>query len=366
MRTLVTSLAVLYAISLAILAALRMQPTVPGLFVAGIVLSFVPLAYLFVEALYYAEPLPGFRSCPRSCAFVTGAVLFAVYSLLVNPALVMLPVLIVTVWHVCAKQRELLIPTAWSVVGLVLMYGSIWNLNQAIGPFTLWRLNDADILATDLAIYGQIYGHAVKVNELFPWHPSKWIFSLFETAYFFLFCEVFVVIFVYARQRISPAGFFASALSAYLFALLVYCIYPVSGPHYFVPESLAEPFRSTRTFALMTQMNMSYEDILAGRPTSGFAYLVALPSLHVTMAVLMQGFLRVSKVHFWALLPANVLMALSTVYLGYHYLVDVVGGVALAAVVLAVHRACEARTWNVAWVRSATRRPPSAETVTAT
>jgi membrane-associated phospholipid phosphatase len=179
-------------------------------------------------------------------------------------------------------------------------------------------------------------GGSVQVSDMFPWHSSSALFSIFEAAYFFLYCEVFIVILLYAKLRRSCVGFFGGAFFAYLFALAVYCIYPVSGPHYYVPESLAESFRSTRTANLMAQMNASYEDILAGRPTAGFAYLVALPSLHVSMAVLMQGFLAASRTHFWALLPINVLMALSTVYLGYHYLVDVVGGVALAGAILAV------------------------------
>jgi membrane-associated phospholipid phosphatase len=359
MRPLVTLLAASYATSLAALCAVGMRPTIPTAFLLGIVVLFVPLAYVVAETLFLIQSglAERHRGSPPVLAGL-GTIVFVGYALLPHSMLLlMLPCLLGSAWHLLTRRRQLLGPLAGGSIALVLLYGTVWNLNLLVGPFTLPRLHDDQILATDLAIYGWLWGDSITVSGMFPWHSSPTMFSVFEAAYFFLYCEVFVVILVYARECKSCARFIGGAFGAYLFALLVYCIYPVSGPHYYVPESLAETFRSTRTANLMAQMNASYEDILAGRPTAGFAYLVALPSLHVSMAVLMQGFLAISRIHFWAFLPVNVLMALSTVYLGYHYLVDVAGGVALAAAILVL---------NHHWEKVASiAKSPLARTITA-
>ena len=64
---------------------------------------------------------------------------------------------------------------------------------------------------------------------------------------------------------------------------------------------------------------------------TGFGYFVALPSLHVAMAVLLQFTIRQrSQIGAWVVAPINILLIASTFVLGYHYLADVPGGVGLA------------------------------------
>ncbi len=359
MRTIALTFAIVYGASLAVLICLHMQPAVPWAFVLGIAAVFVPLAYLATEGLYLlrdrVEQLGTWR---KPAALIFGSIGLAAYALLPNTSAVILLLLLACFVHLVILRRELIRPLAWSMLVLVFMFGAIWNLNQAVGPFTLGRLKDAEMIAAELTLYRYIVGHPVSAEGLFPWHSPRWLFSIIETAYFLLFCELFVVIFVHARQRISAAGFFATSFAAYLIGLAVFCCYPIVGPICTDPRMFAQSYQDTNTYFLTVQQAGSYADILAQRPCRGFAYLVALPSLHVAMAMIMQRFLAQSPIHFWAFLPVNILMSLATVYLGFHYFVDIVGGLVLAEIVLAGYGTCQKR-----WARQALPGPSVSEEI---
>jgi membrane-associated phospholipid phosphatase len=79
----------------------------------------------------------------------------------------------------------------------------------------------------------------------------------------------------------------------------------------------------------MSSMATEYRHVIAGEQLSGFGYFVALPSLHVAAATFIQRSVRQAPWLYWTLLPVNGLLALSTVLLGYHYLLDLPSGVLL-------------------------------------
>lgn len=87
-------------------------------------------------------------------------------------------------------------------------------------------------------------------------------------------------------------------------------------------------------FRLMDGMAAEYTASLQQTSVNGFGYFIAIPSLHVALAVVLQAMLRFSPGHFWAFLPVNLVLVLSTVLLGYHYLIDAVAGVALGTLVM--------------------------------
>jgi membrane-associated phospholipid phosphatase len=119
----------------------------------------------------------------------------------------------------------------------------------------------------------------------------------------------------------------------YLLGLLAFLAYPAVGPCIAYPESLDPAYQTPLTADLMRQMAVEYRAAIAGGAVNGFAYFVALPSLHVAVATLLQLFWAPHRIQFWTFLPVNLLMAASTVVLGYHYLVDVPPAVVLAGVV---------------------------------
>jgi membrane-associated phospholipid phosphatase len=112
----------------------------------------------------------------------------------------------------------------------------------------------------------------------------------------------------------------------YAIALAVFLAAPVLGPPIYAPASFDSQLKTTLTFRLMDGMATEYRQLLTGGGLSGFGYFVAVPSLHVAAAILMQGMMRPYPYVYWTWLPANVLLVLSTVVLGYHYILDVPAG----------------------------------------
>ena len=93
-------------------------------------------------------------------------------------------------------------------------------------------------------------------------------------------------------------------------------------------------WQGTATYGLMQKMATEFLAVKASQPVNGFGYFVAMPSLHVAVAVVLQATWRHRPVRFWSFLPVNLAVCASTVVLGYHYLLDLPGGVALAGLVL--------------------------------
>jgi hypothetical protein len=79
----------------------------------------------------------------------------------------------------------------------------------------------------------------------------------------------------------------------------------------------------------MRLMAEEFQHLQTGGKLTGMGYFVALPSLHVAVAVLVQMTFRRTPLLFWTWLPITVLVILSTNLLGYHYLVDLPAGLLL-------------------------------------
>ena len=80
----------------------------------------------------------------------------------------------------------------------------------------------------------------------------------------------------------------------------------------------------------MQKLAHEFDAATRGAPVHGFAYFIAVPSLHAALAVVCQWFLAGSRLHFWTFLPVNVGVVLSTILLGYHYIIDIPLGLLLA------------------------------------
>ena len=67
--------------------------------------------------------------------------------------------------------------------------------------------------------------------------------------------------------------------------------------------------------------------------------LIAFPSFHVIWCVLLAYALRNKKILFYPIAALNIIIILSTMFLGWHYLTDILGGIVMGALTI---WACEA------------------------
>jgi membrane-associated phospholipid phosphatase len=327
-------LAVPYVASRASLTLAGVEIVVPWMFLAWIGLVAIPAAYSLTRLLDVVASY-----CPRPAWLMPllGAALglLAVWGfprLAQAPLAVLMVFLALVVRDAPRASRASLITLAGSIGVVVVGYAAVWNLNYALAPTRTAGLHDPVLRAADIAVYGWLLPAASDYRALFPLVQHPPAFALLEHAYQMLFAELFVVLFVLVRCGQHPATFLRAVFLCYLLGLLVFFYWPAVGPCIAYPESFDPGFHGTATWRLMQSMAIEFAALGQGTALNGFAYFVAVPSLHVAMAILLQYFLRVSPWHFWAFLPVNVLMAASTVLLGYHYLLDAPAG-ALAAVV---------------------------------
>lgn len=108
---------------------------------------------------------------------------------------------------------------------------------------------------------------------------------------------------------------------------LIYYFFPSSGP--------AGIFNSEDFFAVQRLTHLKYVQVHNFQPvTTLLGGLIAFPSFHVAWSVLATYAALPYKKIFWGLVVLNSIVIASTVLLGWHYLVDVPAGIALALVCL--------------------------------
>jgi hypothetical protein len=222
------------------------------------------------------------------------------------------------------------------IISALLMVGGIyvvvWNANYLVLLAGRFRLHDASMQALDQWLYSALLGRPIIYDGWFPLTHAPWLIVTLERGYAALFVEVAVALFLLVPHT-RPLRVFVARLSVcYALGLVIFVLWPVAGPHLVYPTSISATFTGTSTSAILRSSLADFAAIThGGQPVSGFGYFVALPSLHVAMAVLLQFTIgQRSRVGGWVVAPMNALMVVSTFGLGYHYLVDVPAGMLLA------------------------------------
>ena len=332
MRRLVLTLAVAYGATMAGVAAIGLVPTVPWMFLLLVVTMVVPLAVALVALGYDVEARCARHGLPLPPVAVAVGVAVAWLHRLQSPRLQAIAALLLVGIGLAIVRRRVggVRPVLWGLLVLVLGYGTIWNLNYLAARATAGHIHDAALRDLDLAWYGWLGGRRIaSLDGFFPLVEAHPLFALLENAYAMLFTEVGLTILVLLRAGAPIVRFFVVLFACYAVGLAVFVLYPTVGPCIFEPESFRAAFRDTFTYGLMHRMAQEYASVVAGTTGNGAAYFVALPSLHVAVATVLQRALATSRPHFWMMVPVNVLLASSTVLLGYHYLIDVPAGIAL-------------------------------------
>ncbi len=177
---------------------------------------------------------------------------------------------------------------------------------------------DELLIAADRALFG------VDVTvwlERFVW---PWLTNLFYLAYTTYYFISLALGFALWRRDVP-------ALRRYIFTLTL-CYY-VSYAGYFVIPALGPRFALANSQTIVLESTPMAAAIARTLNELEHTKLDVFPSGHTMLAaaVLFVAYRRARDV-FWWLLPVATLLILSTVYCRYHYVVDVLAGLVLAAV----------------------------------
>jgi len=222
---------------------------------------------------------------------------------------------------------------------LMVGYTIVRNLNYIALSLVINRLKDSSLYNLDMIIYSFFLGPTSSYNELFPLVKSKTLFNIFQNAYFILFFEMYVIVFINIYNEKRLISFVSVLFSCYVIGILLFVIYPAVGPYVCYPESFALTFRDSMTYKAMQGIVSGYNAVKSfTTPTDDIGYFVSFPSLHVAIAIILQYFMCDVKLHYWIFFPVNCLVIISTVFLGFHYLIDIPAGILLALLTLALFR----------------------------
>lgn len=158
-------------------------------------------------------------------------------------------------------------------------------------------------------------------------HPT--IKAVLNTAYFSLNIQLFSLPFalILLEDYARVYRYLKAMLLTFLIGALCYYFFPTTAP--------VSVFHSTyfSNFEQATYLKF-YQIHHYLAPTTDQGGMVAFPSFHVVWAVLLTHLVWKQRWLFYPVLLLNSLVILSTVLLGWHYFMDVVGGILLAFLAL--------------------------------
>ncbi|MDR2093474.1 MAG: phosphatase PAP2 family protein [Azoarcus sp.] len=227
--------------------------------------------------------------------------------------------------HVMTRERL----AVWR--GTVLFAG-LWlafPLFKAIRQFWIARVFDAELLAIDRALWGglSLPEHALRLES----------FALSEVvsfgyAQFYFLVLLPVCWFAWKRQTPESRRFFLGLTVMYIFGFVGYLLLPAGGPFLAFPSLFPYPPQG----GAITRMLVDVVE-------QGVTGMDVFPSLHCGVSLYVFGFfasgaaLCKRRAYFGIALVLAAICApliLATVYLRYHYGIDLLAGTALAAATL--------------------------------
>jgi membrane-associated phospholipid phosphatase len=220
---------------------------------------------------------------------------------------------------------------AYSIFGLALV--AYLNLKPAI-PIMNPDLNDAILWNQDQWIsgFGAVYHAIFEFNR-------PWLTRMLDDIYFQVFNLVGLTLAVLYQTPPLFWRFSAALPLSFVLSLPVSIMVPSLGPAFFRPElfSFTKGTASARVMAALWDQYQAFKVDPVHTPVQVGNGIVAMPSLHITMVFLSVVFLQKAvprlKGVLWGFL---VLFFVSTVYLGWHYILDGLAGILLGWVVLSI------------------------------
>lgn len=186
-------------------------------------------------------------------------------------------------------------------------------------------LHDAELVSMDAAL-----GFAWQ-----PWFRFVWSTPLLYWTLLVAYTSgivqivVAVVYFAWTRQTSCNQQLWWTALVAMVLTAIASGLYPALGTFHHFQENLEYAVHLPHLLALRDGSITHFNDLQG---------IVTMPSYHTTQALLLMYAFRGQRRAFPWVMLLNVLMLLSTPSMGGHYLVDMVGGSAVAAVSIALVR----------------------------
>jgi membrane-associated phospholipid phosphatase len=171
--------------------------------------------------------------------------------------------------------------------------------------------------------------------NLFGTHPTLWlerflvpwlidILAMVYASYYFIPVILIVILYVRGAEAEFSVTIFTLLLGYYL-SFVGYITMPTIGPRFTLASLYEVPLRG----GVVADSLIHILNAIEGNKQDCF------PSGHTQMTLISLWFaFKYRRPLFWIYLPVSVVLIFSTVYLRYHYVIDIAAGFAFAGVTL--------------------------------
>jgi membrane-associated phospholipid phosphatase len=217
--------------------------------------------------------------------------------------------------------------TSWYII-----YVAFRNLKSFV-PFVNDRLFDAELARLD-RWFTMGYDPAGLLHEWLGTGLTSHFMSFVYIAWIAFVPASLAAALVWTRNAAATAWYVTAIATDWVLGAILYYLVPSVGPIYADPRGFGD-LAATYNSWIQVHLWAYRADVLADpNATGAMQTIAAFASLHVGISVtafLISLFVDVPTWVRQALGVFLVLTVICTVYLGWHYVVDVIGGVALGA-----------------------------------
>lgn len=215
-------------------------------------------------------------------------------------------------------------PLAFVAIG----FFSLGEMVHHVLPYDI----DAELMALDYAVFG------VHPTVFLSRFLNPYLVDVLEICYAsFFFLPIVLAVTLYCKDRMNEFEAFAAVVClGFYLSFVGNLLFPASGPSQTMEAMHATPLVGKWVGGFIRRLLFTLEPYRWDCFPSGH--------VEVTLITLVSCY-RFERRLFWGLLPVGTGLILSTVFLRYHYVVDVVAGGALACVVIVMSNAVQ-RAWT--------------------
>ena len=225
-----------------------------------------------------------------------------------------------------------LLPAIYLFVGLITVFG----FNAYL--VTIRTANYSSIVAT-LDSY-LLFGHsASELSHRFCASAPDTITTALMISYFALFAQIGACLLITSLKvgREEGIKFVSTILFAYLITMLIFAAFPTFSPYFTcadhqqakLPQVVLEAQQG-----LMQQLRLRQHHANIPIDTE---YYVAFPCMHIAQPLIVLWFLRRWRRILAVLIVVDTILAAAIVLLEWHYVTDLLGGVAVAGIAIVVN-----------------------------
>jgi membrane-associated phospholipid phosphatase len=219
-------------------------------------------------------------------------------------------ILLLSLWLILSRETK---KKKWmkQVIPILSVPFFYFSLKRVVSVLCVQR-QDALLQKADFFLLG---GNLSLKTRLFV-HPLLTEFMYICYMLFFAYV-IFSLWQNLKKDEITIASFYSGLFSIYWIGFLFYTIVPADGPYLSMRDVLGEPLK---------------EGLLFAQPICELIYRASnrtdvFPSLHCSISAYCLLFDWVHhRRRFWLFLPLCLAIWISTIYLSYHYFVDILAG----------------------------------------